>query len=292
MQVDHYFTIGSVHQAQGTPCQDYALSGVLNDSVCYGVVADGCSGANAHTDIGARAISWAFIKTLRERIAGPDTVFAFDMFFHEALRNNFKAMQYDPYLPNDLQNYLATLVAFIATPSHTQVLVHGDGAIAVKYANGDIELREFRWWDNMPFYLAYQQDTDLTDSFYQVYSSEFIEPLSIKCTRFKQGEPALEVLSTSTTRFSLNDVFKGVVEVFHPEDEEIVALALFTDGIEQLGSDPLKVAQEFLAFKNFEGEFVKRRVMRALKTFHKEGLVPRDDVGVSVVWFGKEQAHG
>ena len=59
LTADHYFTIGTTHARAGEPCEDYALSGTLKDGRVYGIVTDGCSGANARTDLGARVLALA-----------------------------------------------------------------------------------------------------------------------------------------------------------------------------------------------------------------------------------------
>ena len=65
LTADHYFTIGTSHARAGEPCQDYALSGTLKDARVYGIVTDGCSGANARTDLGARVLALAMEAELQ-----------------------------------------------------------------------------------------------------------------------------------------------------------------------------------------------------------------------------------
>jgi hypothetical protein len=65
LTADHYFTIGTTHARAGEPCQDYALSGALKDARVYGIVTDGCSGANARTDLGARVLALALESELQ-----------------------------------------------------------------------------------------------------------------------------------------------------------------------------------------------------------------------------------
>lgn len=280
MNVDHFFTIGSAHHVQGNPCEDYALSGTLPSGVAYGVVADGCSGAHANTDIGARAIAWAFKRALEQRSVDPGQWFLAS--FSELLKDTFISLQY----PGHSEDYLATVVGFAATPEQASVYVHGDGAVALRYADGEMRLIEFTWWDNTPFYLNYKLYPQLLDQFLQPYQDEVIEPFVQRTTTFRMAEAEVDVLSKQHERFVMERVFDGHVLHFHPEEEGIVAMAVLTDGIEQVGDKPATaVANEFLSFKNYQGEFVKRRMLKALKEFRKDGAVPRDDVGIAVVWF-------
>jgi hypothetical protein len=283
MNVDHFFTIGSAHIAQGTPCEDYALSGELPKGAVFGVVADGCSGANANTDVGARAIAWAFKRSLERRAAEQGEWFS-DGFF-ELLRGVFHEHQY----AGAREDYLATLVGFAATPAHASVYIHGDGAVALAYKDGSIGLIQLSWWDNMPFYLAYHLHPDLLDQFTGRYQDGVIEPFAQKVTAFRKTGDAVEGPNSKVDRFTVDGVFNGHVLHFQPREENIVALAVLTDGIEQIGEKPaLDVVNEFMAFKNHQGEFVKRRLLKALKTFRKDDLIPRDDVGMAAVWFAEE----
>lgn len=283
MNVDHFITIGSAHHAQGKPCEDYALSGTLPTGAVFGVVADGCSGANANTDVGARAISWAFRQVLEHRTAQPGEWF--DNGFGDELQRVFASLQFPSSARED---YLATVVGFAATPEEAAIFVHGDGAIAIRFADGRIRLVEFSWWDNTPFYLNYQLHPDLLDRFLRPFQDGVIEPFGMRTTAFL-ADGGLEIPETTHERFRMDDLFNGHVLRFRPADEGIVAIAVLTDGLEQVGDLPAAaVAKEFVGFKNHQGEFVKRRLLRALKDFRKDGLIPRDDVGVAAVWFSEK----
>lgn len=291
MNVDHFITIGSAHNAQGKPCEDYALSGTLPAGAVFGVVADGCSGANANTDVGARAISWAFRQVLEHRMAEPGEWFANG--FGGELERAFASLQFPAAARED---YLATVVGFAATPEKASVFVHGDGAVAIRFADGRIRLVEFNWWDNTPFYLNYQLHRDLMDRFEGHLSRHYVEqggddvgPFGVRTTTYRTGETGLEVIESTHERFTMDALYNGHVINFRPAEEGIDAIAVLTDGVEQFGETPAaEVAKEFVAFKNHQGEFVKRRLLRALKDFRKDGLNPRDDVGIAAVWFSEK----
>jgi hypothetical protein len=280
MTLDHFFTIGSAHHAQGTPCEDYALSGMLPSGVAFGVVADGCSGAEANTDVGARAISWAFKQALAESQA--EAGHWFDAGFTERLQAAFVRNQF----AGAREDYLATVVGFAATPDFASVYVHGDGAVALRYADGRMELIQFAWWDNTPYYLNYQVHTEWLDRFLAPYQDGVIEPFGVRHTTFQAAEEGVEVLQSRHERFAMDQVMGGHVLQFRPAEEGIVAMAVLTDGIEQVGEKaPLEVASEWLAYKNFRGEFVKRRMLKSLKVLRNGGFIPRDDIGIAAISF-------
>lgn len=286
MNVDHYFTIGTDHQAQGRPCEDYALSGQLPGGALFGVVADGCSGANANTDVGARALAWAFKRTATDA-AYRDSGVLFGEDFHEELAQSFRKHCFTDS-PKDT---LATVVGFIATPDQAAVYLQGDGALALRYADGSMRFIEFNWANNMPYYLGYQLRPDLVDRYKQQMAAEagphpFTQTtVHVPCA----FAPMLERLPAAPVReeFTLEQAQSNFVLRFNPRAEGIVALAVMTDGVTQVGALPgADVAPAFTAFKNTQGEFLKRRLMKALKDFKKDGAVPRDDVGIAAVWFG------
>lgn len=282
MHADHYFTIGTDHITAGTPCEDYALSGTTSAGASFGVVADGCSGANANTDVGARAIAWAFKAALNEQLAEPGEWFSAG--FTERLREAFRQHQYD----GNRLDYMTTVVGVVGTPEAASVYIHGDGAVAVRYVDGSIRLVQFSWWDNTPFYLNYKLYNDLLDRFVARFADDVIEPLTVTSTTFRQGPDDLVIDPPVVERFAMSEAFDGQVLRFRPADEGIVAITVLSDGIEKLGAIPLQpvdVVRELMAFKNFEGAFVKRRAMRAVKEFAKDGRAPRDDLAIATVLF-------
>jgi len=278
MHADHYFTIGTDHISGGTPCEDYALSGTLASGAVFGVVADGCSGANAHTDVGARAISWAFKRMLEDSQAAPGQWFGQDF---PAL---FPAVFHQHQYAGAPEDYLATVVGVVGTPDAASVYVHGDGAVVVRYADGTLRLIQFSWWENTPFYLNYKLHPEVLDRFMRPFADGVIEPFTQTTTTHKPDE--VDASPAELQRFAMSDMYGGHILQFRPADEGIVAISVLTDGIEKVGAlSPMVVAKELMAFKNFEGSFVKRRVMKALKDFRKLDQVPRDDLSVATILF-------
>lgn len=285
MNLDHFFSIGGAHVTQGNPCEDYALSGALQDGTAYGVVTDGCSGVNANTDVGARALAWAFKNALGRRQVEAGRWFGLG--FQELLQDTFTSYQYGSASRDD---YLATVVGFAATAEQASVYVHGDGAIALRYADGHSALIEFIWANNAPFYLSYQCHPDLLRGFIALHQGSGCKPLCQRTTTFGPSGDGLEILETQELAFGIDDVRFGHVLHFRPQAQGIVGLAVLTDGVSQVkGKSSVEVARDCMAFKNHQGEFVKRRMLRALKTWSKDGCSPQDDLGIAAVWFGGKE---
>lgn len=256
------------------------MSGALESNAVFGIVADGCSGARAATDIGARAIAWAFKEAL-EKTSKSSEKFLGQKFFCE-LQDLFEFKQYTGNFPD----YLSTVVGFTATPSLAQVFVQGDGALALKYSDGRFCLIEFIWANNTPFYLNYHLSSSKMQSFAWACESLLTPPFIQRTTFFQETDTGLEVINKTEEYFKFDQVSNGHVLYFNPYVEGITALAVLTDGIDQVGSrSSLEVVRQLLAFKTHEGEFVKRRALKALKEFKSDNFIPRDDLGIAAVWF-------
>lgn len=280
MNADHFFTIGKPHLTQGVPCEDFALSGMLHSALAFGVVADGCSGAQANTDVGARALAYAFRSALDARqAAGGDW---FDTAFTDDLLARFAANQYT----GSPADYLATVAGIAATPARAAAYVFGDGALAIRYRDGRRTLIEFEWWDNTPFYLQYRLAPAQLDQFLAPYRDGVIEPLLIRTTTFQEPNGVLVPLEETVTRMTADAAFDGCVVPLQPAADGIEALAVLTDGIARLQAVSAREAvHEFLAFKNHAGSFVKRRMLKALGKFAQAGAVPQDDLAMACIWF-------
>ncbi len=278
MNVDHYFTIGSMHAVQGLPCEDYAGSGVWDDRLYYGMVADGCSGARARTDIGARVISLAFTKTLKTRQALTGGWFQGD--FLDQLREAFKNSR----LSDDPDDYFATMVGFAATAEQAEVFLMGDGAVAAHYKDDRLQLVEVNWYNNMPYYLNYSLAPEMDRHYWEHLAAAPAGILEQRTTIFRRMENSIEILTSNSEHLDFDTAAKGLTFQFQGRD--LKALAVMTDGITQINGVPApEVASRLLAFKTRQGVFVKRRSLKALAEFHKNGQVARDDLALAcVVW--------
>lgn len=282
MTIDHYFTIGKPHVTQGSPCEDYALSVETKDYL-LGAVCDGCGGAFADTDVGARALAYAFKKAVAQRAArGQGWI---DDGFQAEVLAQFVSHQFTECA----DDYLATLVGLIATRDRAQVYCFGDGAIALRYQDGRRVLLEAEWDGNAPFYMSYLQDPQLLDRFKEPFATATRKPFHLNKTVFVEGEAGPEIIEESYQAFDFEELLQGLLLEFRPQEEGLEAIAVLTDGIGKVGErSAVEALHEFMAFKNFRGGFVKRRVSKALEQVAKTGQVLRDDLAMVCVWFGEE----
>jgi hypothetical protein len=271
---DHYFQIGSAHYQAGKPCQDYALSGG-NEKKVWAVVSDGCS-TGRHTDIGSRLQTLSLMSVMRSELSPESVSQERKKFLNEALQT----------LGLSRQDMLATSVYVYLDEGGGYVHVEGDGAVAKKYKSGKVSLALYEWQDNTPFYPLYN-DTD-REAFIALHGGDIDLP------RLTRTEVVIEpdgTRSEISQSFSIRQGLSGIVERILPlELEELEFVAVFTDGVGQIKDvDWTEVMIEFMAFKNFEGEFVKRRMIRALKVYEKEGKKHFDDIATAVIRIHNEE---
>ena len=266
LTADHYFTIGTTHARAGEPCQDYALSGTLKDGRVYGIVTDGCSGANARTDLGARVLALAMEAELQH------TSSLDDCFTPASIARICTHLQSMP-LGGRPQDYLASIVAFCATATTAKLFMAGDGAYAARQTNGRVQITEASWPDNAPYYLGYCLQPTVVAQF---SASAANGALSVQLSTHTTGA------NTTTQEIPAQDFLQGwTTEI---DLTNIAALAITTDGISQISTlETLDAATATLAFKNYEGSFVKRRAMKALAQWEKTGHIPQDDFSIAAL---------
>ncbi|MBM7116118.1 protein phosphatase 2C domain-containing protein [Melittangium boletus] len=284
MNTDHFFTTGQLHVSRGEPCEDYALSGAFDTDTVYGAVSDGCSGMEAHTDVGARAICFAFQKALRPRSREP--LQAFGPAFFPALKGEFQAN----HISSDRQDYFASLVGFVANPREAAIYLFGSGAYVLRYADGRHKVVWFEWDGNAPFYLNYCLHEDLYREYVGDIQKGIDDPAHEHFIVFRVAEDGrIRVLESGSLRHEFDSLEQGHVACFRPVDEGIEAMAVITDGIFKMGQvQAPEVVRELLTFEERRGGFVKRRLTQVLEAFAQQGSLPRDDLGIACVWFGAE----
>jgi len=285
MNIDHFFAIGDRHARNGEACQDYALSRMSADGcVAYGAVGDGCSGVDADTDVGARAVCFAFDDVIS---AIPPHAVCDNLFGEQFVRDLHVSFARKMAFTGRRDDYHSTLVGIVATPERAAVTIFGDGAYLVQYRSGRYKLGFIEWADNVPFYPLYAHHPDLYE--------RFISPLHAappghitNCWSIFEDAPGgtAELLDEGNEPLVFSDVEHGHVVTFNPREDDIVALAILSDGVGQLARLPeYEAAHTFMAFKTLSGQFVARRLTSALREFRKNGVSPQDDIAMVCVHF-------
>ena len=292
--VDSHYVIGKTHIKGNKPCQDHALSKLMGEDFAVIVVSDGCS-SGEYTEIGSMIISCAALKAIEGCRGDVDGFYrlhnVMPQYIHDTLMVIVERAQV--LLSRGYRDFLATCVYSVVNSNGGFIHMLGDGCTAIKYKNGDVSFVKAEWENNMPFY--------------PIYSNERKETFISDHEKFEDGLKALKIseylIDASGTcdieedkYIPINEAVNGYVIPITKEDlSKIETICIFSDGLEDFRKvndnailerqDPVTTSlmKQFISFKNFEGEFVKRRLSRALIELSKDGIDPHDDFSMSAI---------
>ncbi|MCX6755032.1 MAG: protein phosphatase 2C domain-containing protein [Candidatus Nomurabacteria bacterium] len=277
---DSHFVIGKKHITQNSPCQDHALCGELNDAL-FMVVSDGCS-SGRHTDIGARIITCATITAIKECLAQTSDITILPNLIHQTLILHAQNTVLQMGLTN--QDLLATCVYSIVTPTGGFIHILGDGHAILKFKNGDIRLINTEWQNNTPYYPADNRKEQFIANHINTENGE--KSLSVETINVING-----AVAENEIFFNIQQSVTGyIISLTVEEIENLEVICITSDGIGRFKKDgnflkPLEIAVRLTAFKNWTGEFVKRRLSRALLDYSKHETYPDDDVALAAIHF-------
>lgn len=286
INTDSHFVIGQLHVRQNKPCQDHALDYTDNGIVGLAVLSDGCS-SGGNTDIGARIMTASALRSIKNRYFNPtaDTIAAS---LKGAIMENMTYCK-DALFATD-NDLLATCSYAVMTPIGGIINVTGDGCAVIKYTNGKIAVFSLEWRNNTPYYFIYNA-VDCNNSFVNLHKSLDGGFTALATRRFTINASG-KVDSDNTIYCSVDAGIdsKGFV-IRHRELSDVECVAIFSDGVQDFQKGKTEripveqVIYEMMSFKNYTGDFVKRRVSAALKKFAKDDIHPADDFSMSAIHF-------
>lgn len=275
---DHYFHIGSTHYSSGKPCQDYSLSGA-NETVACAIVSDGCS-TGRHTDVGSRVLALSTLQAIRDHVKASggalNTAVVSITSRQQQIIGTTRLI-----LGLERIDMLATCGYVYLTQHGGFAHIQGDGVFAMKYKDGSILMSMYEWAKNTPFYPSYG-DGDL-DKFVEVHGGD-LEAKRLTCTTVFQ-KPDGTYNELGVKEYTLREGLLGVLfDISESDMNQLEFVAVFSDGVAQIDHINWKTAvSEFLAFKNANGYFAKRRMIRGIKDMQKIGVGPTDDISFAVI---------
>jgi hypothetical protein len=279
-EVDSHYLIGIRHINSGKPCQDHALSGLLDGGAAFAIAADGCS-SGRHTDMGARLMTFATARAIRaqwtmtQKSVGdqtPDEI----AFYQRVGIDGVKTT-----LGLNLQDLLATCVYAFVSPEGGFIHVQGDGVFAYKLRSGEIVMSRFDWQNNAPCYPAYAADNYAS---YINAQGGKVDVLALTPENW-QLSPKGDLTELRQEKISLGNGIRGITKRFTAKElAEIEYIAVFSDGVTQIENlEWQKAVSQLLAFKTTAGEFATRRLIRAVKDAEQLGKGPIDDIAYAVI---------
>ena len=251
---DSFAKIGADHHL----CEDYAISspGVI-------VVSDGCSSSD-NTDFGSQVLSRLVMDNLRSCVGYPEHI-------NQALESAvFQAGAVVKGINLDLSCLDATIVSAMVSDDHVHIAVAGDGAVAWKYAGVEPMMLSIEYESNAPYYLSYLNDKSRQTQFL----NEYPPVIDVKCNRPGQ--------CPSFGHF-IGDLHHDIIKSRILPLEGMEWIAVFSDGVFSFQNvDTFEVVKNLTSFKNFKGQFVKRRAKRYLK---QPENIHYDDVSMAAMCF-------
>ena len=240
-QHDNVFLMGKTHKV----CQDYAYS----DSSCL-IISDGCSGS-PNSDIGARILTLCAKSILQDSKERDYKQFGYTVITKartiiDAMRLNKECLD-------------ATLIVAFPEEDSIKVFMYGDGTIINTKLDNSLEVKRVLYVSGAPYYLSYWIDKARLKG----YHREFNAPLFIKDTMAVYDSEISFTFYTSRITIASD----GLSTFFCP-----------STGIKTKESD---VATSMTSFKTLKGEFLKRRVLKAVQDYAKRDIYHMDDIALA-----------
>jgi len=261
MNADRTFWIGKDHNI----CEDFALAEVDSTGVAYAIVSDGCS-ASKEVDFGSRVMAMSAKQSLR--LGGYKLTP--EQFGLDVISNAERVVRQVPYL--SLQCLDATLLAAWVIDGNLTVNMFGDGVLVHKTKTG-VNLVHIHLTSNAPDYLSYHLDPLRTQAYDNLEDNKKEITIKMGAT----GEVIKTTLKPFTPYTLTAPAYEGDV------------IAVISDGINSFRKPdytPIpweELVDEFTGFKNFEGEFVLRRVSAFKRKCLKESITHSDDISVAAI---------
>ena len=260
MNSDSTFQIGKDHIV----CEDYALAKV-EAGLAYAIVCDGCS-ASPDVDLGARAMAHSAKRTLKI-----STGYTPEKFGEITIRNAARIFDVFPYLhPQALDTTL--LVVWVMNNEFTAYL-YGDGVFVHKTKLG-VLTHHVHLTSGAPDYLSYSLDQSRTESYNKLEDNRKEIVHRVNGELHQGGE-------------FVYTPFQPLVITGIAEEGDIIAV--ISDGInsfrksDDTSLDWKDLVAEFTGFKNYEGEFVQRRLSAFKRKCIKDGMTHGDDISIAAI---------
>jgi hypothetical protein len=274
--VDDFLKIGDSHVI----CEDYVITGKIKN-VFYLIVSDGCS-SSPQTEMGARILAHLAKSYIIDRFSRgfnspPDseTMSKHIIFNAERIITNLR-------IPRQALDATLIIGLFFSEVNIFKLYSYGDMVYIKENENSsEIIISTTEFSKNAPFYLSYQLDETRKKDYHNLKIDKIIET---KTYDKKSAElfwsdiqaPAYDNIDPITI---LN--FKSILIC---SDGFSSFLHKWEGGAEPV--NPFYLARPFLEFKNKKGEFLKRRMRRALSDLEQNDKASHyDDLSIAALTY-------
>ena len=262
INIDTFLKIGDQHKI----CEDYIIQGT--DQVPLLILSDGCSSSD-NTEMGARILCYLAKQYLFYR-AG----YLHDLDYYQmGLWVIHNAEMTCRQLGLKIGCLDATLIVSYELDGTVYVYIYGDGAVITKNQIDIVQIDSVAFTNNAPYYLSYLID-EFRDEVYHSNKNE--KALEMTCDGIEISRDirhlaydAEVVLKYSTRAYPNIFICSDGIESFikkDPSQRDVL--------------NPHEILPDMMAFKNTRGEFLKRRIKRALKDLDDQGITHYDDLSI------------
>jgi len=281
IKTDSYYEIGAGHIF----CQDYAKSGsfIVDDKrYHYAIVADGCSNS-MDTDVGARVLTYHFINAARFLIRNGQ-IDSLKVELGLAILDGTFSLPWNRMFPDETL-LDSTIVALLYDELNDNLysFCWGDGSLYFKYKSNDGYLTKISFDSNAPFYLSYLRNAERRQEYERVFGTKFGTRAGYIVTPTHLTEVPetvesgvkfhYEKYSDASKNLAFASVFSDGIDTFHKKDNSNMTMANHV------------LFGELGGYKNFHGEFVKRRMIAFKRQCAKDGWQHFDDISVATINF-------
>ena len=289
MYTDDIFRIGLKHIKSGFPCEDYSLSGYSDKNKNYYMaVSDGCSGSDGMTDVGARLWCLSFLNVVKN--SKNDQLF-FDEDFVLRVMREFNKISMLPSRSDET----ASINFFIGNESNAQILIFGDGGYSIERNDGTIEINEFSWYKNKPYYPIFKLESEIRGN--DIFLDHFREkdiPLMKKETKYFVKEKkafskgVYTLIDKEIKGYYFEDIEFGYSKLLDKDRDNIKSISIFSDGLWTIQKYTLnQIISDFIQTVDVVKEygFLKKRVVPIFEIWQKTAHYPLDDFSISqFIW--------
>uniref|UniRef100_A0A6M3LF00 PPM-type phosphatase domain-containing protein n=1 Tax=viral metagenome TaxID=1070528 RepID=A0A6M3LF00_9ZZZZ len=277
MHTDHFLEIGRGHKI----CEDYIISGT--NPTPYVILADGCS-SSKEVDIGARILCLIAKKYLTIINNSPIEKKILLSYHYIKQWIAFKSAKYIREFSLQNSSLDSTLILLFVDNNTVHVFMYGDGIIMAVGNNDDMWCKEVKFLKNAPHYLSYLLNEDRETAFLKIKEND------ISITSYESDYPGkLE------RHFDIRTEHSILHFIFPIDMLDLRAIFISSDGLSSFRSlmgvelPSRQMLKHFLSFKNFKGEFIKRRSKKAIKEINKSHeMFNFDDISIGGIYFGEE----
>jgi len=292
MTADSYFEIGNTHEV----CQDYALSGKLNDNLSYAIITDGCSQSHkecGEVDLGARVVAYAARDALfqfysKETILvdkrgnGSQFVMMRVAIFAHVLRK-IKEVRDSLQLHEIYSD--STLLVCISDGKLAYVFAFGDGGVIVKTKNDEIIYDEISYLSSAPYYVSYELYKERNIQYLKEFGSSPVIHTNYVIPFDKGIEDA------KVTHRQAKEIDYQIYDFSSFIYSDFSSISVTSDGIKSfqaLESDnkeigAIEMALRFCDFKGKSNTFLKRRMLMIKKENAVKKITHYDDISAASI---------